>query len=136
MLADSSPPRVIASPTPATSDRSFDCGGSVGAITASMPTERCTPRTRPQKCVATQLAIEDKAAMTNIANVSIISNSSCRLMTGSGTMVRIVTIPVVNNPTRCREHGPARRLDEQRVKVVRIDDRESAAGEHRRAARM
>ena len=38
--------------------------------------------------------------MTNIATASAISNSTCRVMTGSGvTMVRIVTIPVVSIPT-------------------------------------
>ena len=34
-----------------------------------------------------------------------------------------------------REDGPALRIDEQRVEVVRIDDRESAAGEHRQGGK-
>ena len=75
--------------------------GSVGAITASMPTERCTPRTRVrQNRVATQLAIEDNGGdaehreRQHHQQQHLPVHDRLRL-----TMVRIVTIPVVSIPT-------------------------------------
>ena len=102
-----------------------------------MPTERCTPRTRAANTrVAAQLAIEDNAGDDKDREHQ---RHQQQHLPGHDrlrdTMVRIVTIPVVSIPTAIAKTRPPLRFDEQRVEVVRVDDRESAAGEHRQGGK-